>query len=242
MCGRYSLSSPPELIAKLFELSAMPSYGPRFNIAPTQQVMIIRTRADGGREAAFVQWGLIPSWAKEAAIGSKMINARAESAAEKPAFREAFQHRRCLIPADGFFEWKKTGGRRQPMFVVRRDGAPMALAGLWERWRNPRGEDVETCAIITTEANSLLRDVHDRMPVILDRDDAGRWLNPALQEPAELQRLLRPAEAESLRLYPVSRRVNTPANDDDDCIKPLAEEESEASDEPDLFSGISPPS
>ena len=204
---------------------------PRFNIAPTQMVPIVRDvpgrplqimrETDGTRELVTAHWGLIPAWARDAAIGSKMINARAESVAEKPAFRAAFRARRCIVPASGFYEWRRRGsGPKQPYLIRRKDGAPMGFAGLWESWTDPQtGEVTTTCTIITCAPNALMAELHDRMPVILDPAEYGAWLDPA-QGGLEL---LRPCPEDWLEAMPVSTRVNSPRNDDASIIQPAGE-------------------
>jgi len=224
MCGRYSLTSPAEAVRRLFNYPERPNLRPRANIAPTQEVAAVRLGAeDGARHFVQLRWGLIPAWAKEAAIGAKMINGRAETVAEKPAFRAAFRKRRCLVAADGFYEWKTEGGAKQPYRVARTDGAPFAFAGLWESWdKNPEGPPLETCTIVTTEANERLRTIHPRMPVILDPADFDTWLDGAA--PAEAaQALLRPYPEAGLIAYRVSRRVNSVANDDPSLIDSIDE-------------------
>lgn len=219
MCGRYMLTSPVEALRQLFLFEQRPNLPPRFNIAPTQDVPIVRwNRERTERELALVRWGLVPFWAKDLKIGARMINARAETVATLPAFREAYRQRRCLIPADGFFEWQKVGKARQPFLIKRRDGAPFALAGLWERWRAP-GDDksLHSCTIITTSANELVAPLHDRMPVILAPDDHDRWLDLE----SDGRPVLKPCPAAWLETYPVSPRVNRPQNDDAACIQPL---------------------
>lgn len=215
MCGRYSLTTPVEAVGRLFEVAERPNLPPRYNIAPSQQAPVVRADAAGGRVLAPMRWGLIPSWAKEAKIGYRMINARAETVAGKPAFRGAFRHRRCLVPADGFYEWRKLGATKQPYRITRADGAPFAFAGLWERWRAPDGAVIDSFTIITTVANETLRPIHERMPVILDPADFGAWL-----EAGGVGRLVPYAGAE-LAAIPVSTRVNSPKNDDPACIAPL---------------------
>jgi putative SOS response-associated peptidase YedK len=215
MCGRYSLTTPVEAVGRLFEVAERPNLPPRYNIAPSQQAPVVRADAAGGRVLAPMRWGLIPSWAKEAKIGYRMINARAETVAEKPAFRSAFRHRRCLVPADGFYEWRKLGATKQPYRISRADGAPFAFAGLWERWRAPDGAVIDSFTIITTVANDLLRPIHDRMPVILDPADFGPWL-----EAGGVGRLP-PYAGAKLVAIPVSTRVNSPKHDDPACIAPL---------------------
>ena len=183
-----------------------------------QTIPIVRHRRDGeGHELALVRWGLVPFWAKDLSIGSKMINARAEGIAEKPAFRAAFKARRCLVPADGFYEWQKVDGGKQPMLIRLRSKSTFAFAGLWEVWRSPEGP-VETCTIVTTEPNAVTAPIHNRMPVILEPADYDRWLDPSQPD---AQALLRPCPDDWLEAYPVSTRVNTPRNDTADLIEPF---------------------
>jgi putative SOS response-associated peptidase YedK len=223
MCGRYSLSASPETIRDHFGLHALPALEPRYNIAPTQVVPVIRA-GEEGRELALLHWGLIPAWAKDEKTGYRMINARAETVAEKPAFRNAVRHRRCLVPADGFYEWRTTARGKQPYHVRRRDGALFAFAGLWEHWQDEHGRTIESFTILVTDANALLRPIHDRMPAIIEPADYERWLSRALRDPQALAPLLQPYPAVRLQAVPVSTRVNTPRHDDPDCIAPLAEE------------------
>jgi putative SOS response-associated peptidase YedK len=181
-----------------------------------------RTRDGAGRELILVRWDLVPYWAEDVSIGNRLINARAEAVERTPAFREAYRRRRCLVPADGFFEWRKDGKRRQPLLVRRKDGAPFAFAGLWERWKQPDGQVLRSCTIITCPPNEFVAPVHDRMPVILDPADFERWLDP---EAGNGRELLKPCAAEWLEAVPVSPRVNRPDNDDPECIAPLVEPE-----------------
>ncbi len=222
MCGRYSLTSPLQAIRALFGFPEQPNLAARYNIAPTQDVASVRLGDDGARHFAWLRWGLIPFWAKDPSIGNKMINARAESIAEKPAFRAAFKRRRCLIAADGFYEWKKTPDGKQPYRIHRKDGQAFGFAGLWESW-GPRDSEtpIESCTIITTAANAVLAPLHHRMPVILDPENFGLWLDPATPA-AELSTLLRPAPDALLTHLAVSRRVNNVANDDPSVIEPIA--------------------
>ena len=234
MCGRYTLTTPLEGLREIFLFEEQLNLGPRYNIAPTQEVPVLRlSREDGKRHLALLRWGLIPSWAKEAAIGSRMINARAESVAEKPAFRAAFRQRRCLIPADGFYEWKaapKEAGPKapkQPYLITLADGGPFAFAGLWEAWSGKAsGERLESFTIITTEANAALREIHHRMPVILAPQDHAAWLDPE-GAPEAQQGLLRPPPDAAVAATPVSARVNNVRNDDPGLLQP-AEAESPA--------------
>jgi putative SOS response-associated peptidase YedK len=225
MCGRYSLTSPTEAVRRMFDFPERPNLAVRVNIAPSQDVAAVRLGADGAsaRHFAWLRWGLIPSWAKEPGIGNRMINARAETIAEKPAFRAAFRRRRCLIPADGFYEWKTERGRKQPYRIALEGGAPFAFAGLWERWAgSEEASAVESCTIVTTEANARLKAIHHRMPVILAPGAYEAWLDPATPG-AEAQALLRPAPSEWFTAYRVSPKINSPANDDPALIEPLDE-------------------
>jgi len=214
MCGRYALYAPTSRIRERFDLAEGFDFGPpRYNIAPTTNVLVVRPRADGGRMASLYRWGLIPGWAKDATLSTKLINARGESVAEKPAFRAAFRRWRCIVPANGFYEWKavQEGNRtvKQPYFIrPSDDSAVFGFAGLTERWVSPEGEEVHTCCIITTQANALMMPMHDRMPVILAPDDYGAWLEPTNTDVGSLRALLRPAESEGMIAYKVCRAVN----------------------------------
>lgn len=221
MCGRYTLTASAAQVAEQFGLDVAPQLAPRYNIAPTQAVPAIRAGSQG-RELAMLRWGLVPFWAKDPAIGAKMINARAETAAEKPAFRAALRQRRCIIPADGFYEWRQAPGGKQPLYFRVGAGAPFGLAGLWESWRSPGGEQIQSCTILTTRANDLVAPAHDRMPVILDPADYALWLDPEMRDPGPLDHLLAPFPAEAMDVYPVSKAVNRVANDSPDLIAPLA--------------------
>ena len=222
MCGRYSLSTPGDIVAELFGLTDLPDLVPRWNIAPTQQSAVVRADEGGARRLDLLRWGLVPGWAKDAAIGARMINARSETAAEKPSFRTALRRRRCLVLADGFYEWQRTPDGKVPTRVQRRDGAPFALAGLWERWtRGPGPEPLETFTILTTAPNALLRPIHDRMPVILGRQDHALWLDSSVTEPAAVRELLAPCPPNDFEAFAVSRHVNSPRHDDPDCAAPV---------------------
>jgi putative SOS response-associated peptidase YedK len=224
MCGRYTVSSPGEVIGEMFDLVEVPPVLPRYNLAPTQEAPVVRVAAPGAaRSLDLLRWGLVPYWAQDASIGNRMINARAEGVADKPAYRYSFRKKRCLIVADGFYEWKKEPGGKQPYLIRRGDRLPFAFAGLWSQWRTPEAATLETFTIITTDANDLIRPLHNRMPVILDRDSFSLWLDPAVEDPARLQDLLRPAPSEGWETVPVSRAVNSPAHDAPDCIEPLVE-------------------
>ncbi len=222
MCGRFTQTAPGDVIAELFDLPETPALAPRYNIAPTQDVAAVRAAPGGGRELVMLHWGLIPSWAKDRAIGARMINARSETAAEKPAFRAALRSRRCLIVADGFYEWQKLGGRKQPYLIALTDGRPFGFAGLWERWAGEGGEPVESCTILTTSANGTVAPIHDRMPVILEREHHVEWLDPGVADPAGVLPLLRPLPDDAVRAFPVGLLVNNPANDVPACREPLA--------------------
>lgn len=225
MCGRYELSSHPAAIALAFGLPHPPALAQRYNIAPTQQVPIVRLNAAGERELAQVRWGLVPRWAKDPAIGVRMINARAETLALKSAFSNAYARHRCLLPATGFYEWQPTPARKQPMHIGMRDGRPFGLAGLYERWLSPEGEVLDTCTIVTTSASEQLRDVHERMPVIIAAADYARWLDTAH---ADVDDLVVPWSGEPLRVYPVSTRVNAVRNDDAAICDPIDIAQSDA--------------
>jgi len=225
MCGRFTLRAPASVVAEQFGLFDAPPFTPRFNVAPTQPVAVVRCspeEAEPRRELAWLRWGLIPSWAKDAAIGNRLINARSETAAEKPAYRAAFRRRRCLVVADGFYEWQRTGRAKQPHFIHLRDDRPFAFAGLWETWEGPEEGPIESCTLLTTEPNELIEPIHNRMPVILATEDYERWLDPAVQQPNELVPLLRPYPADQMAAYPVSTYVNSPSRDDPRCIERVA--------------------
>jgi len=228
MCGRFTLHTPAETLATLFDLPETPVLAPRYNIAPTQPVAIVRASAHprlaGQREWALVRWGLIPSWAKDPSIGARMINARAETVAEKPSFRAPFRRRRCLVPADGFYEWRKVDGRKQPYYIRMQDGGPFAIAGLWEHWQGPDGSELQTCTLLTTEPNELLAPIHNRMPVIIAPEDYDEWLDVTNEEPhflSLLHHLLRPYPAQAMDAYPVSAYVSNARNEGEACIKPV---------------------
>ncbi len=227
MCGRFTQRLSWAELHELMDLIGAPlNLPPRYNVAPSQDVAVVRAAPDG-RSLAMLRWGLIPAWARDPAIGQKLINARSETAAQKPSFRSAFRHRRCLVPADGFYEWRRSGGTRQPWLFGLRDGAPMMFAGLWERWTVPEGaaltgslaerspgDAVETCTILTTAANGTVAQVHGRMPVILPPDAWDAWLTGG-EVPLD------PCPADAMTAWPVSTHVNRPANDDPRCVEPI---------------------
>jgi putative SOS response-associated peptidase YedK len=221
MCGRYRLSRRKQIIEEHFDnVSSEEDWSPRYNVAPTQPVPIIRQHPkEPRRELSVVRWGLIPSWAKDASGAAGMINARSESAATKPAFRDALKSRRCIVPADGFYEWSRAGKTKQPYCFEVNEGELFAFAGLWERWKDPSGNWIRTCAILTTTPNSMTSAVHDRMPVILKPDDYDLWLDPGFTEVAAVTEMLKPYDARQMRSYPVSTRINQAANDDEECAK-----------------------
>lgn len=225
MSGRITLRTR---LSQLYELfSAQPAQAamewlPRFNIAPTQDVVVVRPMAEGsGRELALLRWGLIPHWAEDLRIGNRTINARAETVAEKPSFRQAFRSRRCLVIVDGLYEWKKDGAVKQPYFICMEDDRPFALAGLWERWRGD-GQTIESCTIVTTTPNAFMAQLHDRMPVILTEAAARQWLNHGLHDAGLLHSILVPYVGDDLIAHPVSTRVNSPAYDAPDCAEPIS--------------------
>lgn len=228
MCGRYSITSAPEAMRRLFDLSGpLPNVQPRYNVAPTQDAPVVGFRAEEGeRKLAMLRWGLVAFWSDGPDSPYSMINARAETVRSKPAFRTAFKERRCLVPADGFYEWKAQGkGKtKQPYRIVRQDDEPFAFAGLWEHWKpkeGQEGEPINSFTIIVTNANELLKPVHDRMPVILRPEDYTLWLEGGPDAADDAEVLLRPFPSEQLRADPVSTRVNSPQNDDPSCIEPL---------------------
>jgi len=221
MCGRFSLVSPAVLLAKILQLNRAIPLEPRYNIAPTQAIIAIRRLPDDRQlDWVWLRWGLVPSWSKDPSHAGALINARAETVFEKPAFRSPIRQRRCLIPADGFFEWKKQSRQKIPFCFRLRDESPFAFAGLWDHW--PGETPIESAAIITTPANALVQPFHSRMPVILDEKDYDVWLNPQVHDPERLYPLLRPFPSERMTAYPVDSRVNNAAFDDPQCILPIS--------------------
>jgi putative SOS response-associated peptidase YedK len=220
MCGRFSLTLPVDAMGHLFgfDPESAPELAPRFNIAPSQDVAIVRRRGETSeRELALVQWGFVPGWARDPASMRQPINARGETVESKPMFRDAFRQRRCLVPADGFYEWKPGAGGKQPWRIERADGAPFAFAGLWDRWQGRDGKVIESCVILTTDANETVRPIHDRMPVILDIGRFGPWLEAS---PIEASDLIEPWRG-ALEAFPISRRINDPSFDDAGLIEPV---------------------
>ncbi len=223
MCGRYRMSRRKQLVEEYFgAVSDEDEWDPRYNIAPSQPVVTIRQDARQPiRTLSMMRWGLVPSWAKDPSIGYKTINARAETVATTPSFREPFRSQRCLIPADGFYEWQRNGKTKQPYCFEVNDGELFAFAGLWDQWRDRQGDVIESCTILTTTPNSLLSDIHDRMPAILIADNYDLWLDPGFRDLASVSRMLEPFEPTLMRRYPVSTRVNQVQNDDEECTKPV---------------------
>jgi putative SOS response-associated peptidase YedK len=208
MCGRFALDIPPKKLAEVFKLSGEFDLLPSWNIAPSTKIATIRADAEGNRNLNKMKWGLIPAWAKEATVGNKLTNARGETVAEKPSFRSAFKSKRCIIPAAGFFEWATENKVKQPWYISLKSGDPMAFAGLWETWRTPEGEALETCCIITTSPNALMEKIHDRMPVILPSEQWNTWLSPQEHQTDKLQQLICPHNAESMQAWAVTRELN----------------------------------
>jgi len=223
MCGRYRLSRRKQIIEEHFDsISGEEDWSPRYNIAPTQPIPVIRQNPkEPVRELSLMRWGLIPSWAEDASGAARMINASSETAATKPAFRDSMKDRRCLIPADGFYEWVRTGKAKQPFCFEVNQGQLFAFAGLWDRWKDPSGHWVKSCSILTTTPNAVVSAIHDRMPVILDRVAYDLWLDPGMTNVAAVSELLKPYDARQMRCYPVSTRVNHVVNDDEECSAPV---------------------
>ncbi len=225
MCGRFSLTATPDQLIAAFPAFLSPNsihkLEPRYNIAPSQPVAVITN--EGNHQLDYYSWGLIPAWAKDPKIGYKMINARSETLAEKPSFKSPYRYRRCIIPASGFFEWKREPGKNTkiPHHVQMNTKLPFAMAGLWEIWSSPDGSEIRSCNIITTKPNQIVAPIHNRMPVILPSDAIKQWLDPQLQSPQQLNLLLQPYPAELMEAYPVSTTVNNPRNDSPDCIQPI---------------------
>lgn len=219
MCGRFTLRTPAKVLTEFFGVSFPAEVAPRYNIAPTQSIWAVRLDDQAKQAWSSFRWGLIPTWAKDPAIGNQMINARSETAAAKPSFRGAFKRRRCLIPADGFYEWKKVGSRKQPLHIRRRDQGPFALAGLWEHW-SQADQVIESCTILTTSANDRLRSIHDRMPVILSPNDFDRWLEPSPAGVDQALALMRADPLDGWEIVPVASIVNNARNEVKECLDP----------------------
>jgi len=223
MCGRFAITTPPDAVRAYFGYRQQPNFPPRYNIAPTQPMPIVRMNA-GMREFVLVRWGLVPSWIKEINASKPLINARAETLLEKPSFKRAAMRRRCLLPADGFYEWQRTkGDAPKPYYIHRKDGGLLAFAGIWEHWQGADGSEIESAAIITTKANKTLAPLHHRMPVILDRAAQEHWLNVTEFSAAEVYQHLKPADNDVLTAYPVSPRVNKVSQDDAGLLEEISE-------------------
>ena len=221
MCGRFTLSQTAEALAQTFHVQ-IPDFEPQYNIAPTQMVLAVLYNPETKkRTLKQLRWGLIPSWAKDPGMGAKLINARAETVAEKPAFRSAIKQRRCLIVADGFYEWQQQAGKKQPFYFRLQHGQAFGFAGLWEHWKSSETQ-ISSCTILTTRSNELLQPIHDRMPVILKQQDYDLWLDPQVQTPEPLQQLLHPYPTEAMTAYPVSTIVNSPKHNTPECIMPIS--------------------
>jgi putative SOS response-associated peptidase YedK len=229
MCGRLALPEDyKEIVRKFGVREFVDNFGPRYNVAPTTKVPAVVER-EGQRELELFRWGLIPVWAKDRTVGNKTFNARSETVASSGMFRDSFKTRRCVIPAQGFYEWQAREKGKVPHFVVRQDGEPLNLAGLWSTWKNPEdGEQLLSCTVITTQPNELMAQLHNRMPVILDDEDLDEWLDPTQRDPVRLQGLLVPCPAEELKTYPVSNLVNKVGNDGPELIAPAEDEDKPA--------------
>ena len=217
MCGRYTLTKFSEDDAEQFGLPNAPSVPPLYNVAPGQEVWTVRAAEGGGRNALLSQWGLVPSWTKDLKTARRPINARSETAAEKPSFRSALQQRRCLVPADGFYEWQKRGGEKVPHYIQLSSETVFAFAAIWEAWKGPSGESIDSCVILTTEPNQMLSAIHHRMPVILKPENYDRWLDSQIKDGADVADLLRPYPAEDMKARAVGKYVNSPRNNDERC-------------------------
>jgi len=225
MCGRLALTTPPDAVRSFFDYADHPNFPPRYNIAPTQPLAIVRQTLDGTRRFHLVRWGLIPAWVKDPSSFSLLINARSETAAQKPSFRTAMRHHRCLVPASGFYEWRRTSEGKQPFWIRPKEGDIMGFAGLWETWSDPDGGDMDSGAILTIESNRMMSPIHHRMPVILKPENFETWLDVANVDRREAEKLLTPADDDFLVATPVSTRVNKVVNDDPDVQREIAEDE-----------------
>jgi putative SOS response-associated peptidase YedK len=240
MCGRYKLTAKERWLSEYFNLPAEDiEWAARWNIAPTDEVATVRQDRHGPKRIfAKMRWGLVPYWAQSASFGAKAINAASETAAEKPMFREPMRKRRCLIAADGFYEWKQIGPKKKQAYHIgMKDGGLFAFAGLWDRWKGPEGNPIESCTILTTEANALVKDIHDRMPVILNPNEYDLWLDPGITDPGRVADLLQPFNARQMRVYPVNSSVNSVKNDGPECAEEVSPGEDEPA-QPTLFPGF----
>ena len=219
MCGRFTIDTPPELLTELFGLAEPPSIPPCYNVAPTHLIPVIRQYVDGENHLDSLRWGLISSWSKEKSISNLMINARSETVSEKPAFKQSVRYRRCVVAASGYYEWLTEG--KKPWYIRLKDGSPMVFAGLWDTWKSPEGEAVDSCTILTTASNGLIEPLHDRMPVVLDQDGCRVWLDRNTKNPVEITHLLQPYPADMMDMYAVSSQVNSVKNDFADLVLPV---------------------
>lgn len=224
MCGRFASMTSPEAMRRIFGTkNATPDFLPRYNLAPTQDMLVVRYNSESGERCLdIVKWGLIPSWAADPRVGAKLINARAETVADKPSFRDSFNRRRCLIPADAFYEWRQGGRPKQPYAITRKHGGLLVFAGLWSNWRDPAGQWIRTAVVITTTANDVISVLHDRMPAVLGEKDWATWLGETPAPPDELQSLLKPLPSHEIEIYPVGTGVNRTANDGPWLLERLA--------------------
>jgi putative SOS response-associated peptidase YedK len=227
MCARYTLATPASTLARLFDVDVLVDLIPRYNIAPSQLIPAVRLNMQNERELVMFRWGLIPSWASDPSLGNKHLNARAETVGERPSFREAIRHRRCIIPADGFYEWQETeSGKKQPFLIRRSRPGTMAFAGIWDCWVGPDDRMIESCSILTTNANKLLKPLHDRMPVILEPSEYFRWMDRDITGIEQLQPMMRTLPDDEVSFFPVSMKVNNARFDDPVCVEPLPDEPS----------------
>jgi putative SOS response-associated peptidase YedK len=223
MCGRFTLFTSLKELTDRFGFDSFPvNLNPSYNITPTQPVLTVRNIPGDTKQvqADFMRWGLIPAWAKDASLGGRMINARSETASEKPSFRSAFRKRRCLILADGFYEWRKVSTGKQPVRIQMKGGSPFAFAGLWESWRNREGGEVHSCTILTMSANSFMKNIHDRMPLILQKNNESKWLDSSRTDPEEIKEMIQEFPNDYLESWDVSKLVNIPTNNNPECIEP----------------------
>jgi len=223
MCGRFTLQIPAEMLFEVFGITEPPSFPiePRYNIAPTQQIPVVRQYADYQSRLDSMRWGLIPTWTKETPTGPPLINARSETIAEKPSFRQAIKYRRCLIPASGFYEWRREGEKKTPLYIRLNDGAPMVFAGIWESWKGPDGKTTDSCSILTTATNDLMEPIHDRMPVILRSSNWEQWLDRDMRDPEKLKPLYQPFPGKEIEMFLVSPMVNSVMNHSPDLVSPI---------------------
>lgn len=219
MCGRFTLQYSAEMLAQIFGAKVSQDITPRYNIAPTQQSPVVRiSPTDNQLHIDYLKWGLIPSWAKDPTIGSKMINARSETVDEKPSFKSALKHRRCIIPASGFYEWQEVDGKKHPLYIKLKDDSLMMFAGIWDHWKSPEGEVIESFSMLTTISNELIKPLHERMPVILVPGNKDIWLDSLISDPEQLRLFFTPYPSDMMDMYPVSDLVNSPRNDKPECI------------------------